>query len=160
MPHVIFVDDHNATKIYNSVTHLNKYNSKIDPIIVVFGEMEGFHSLKLILATEISEKKIDEFSCRKLRSIYNTAIEMFSSNTTSYPGIVQIPYIAFVSPSNMEVPIMAHGEIGLWYESLCWTHSLFLTVRAIISFTTALKCPKHTFDEEHFYQTIEKYKVA
>lgn len=160
VPSVIFVDDFNAIKLQDAVTTLKKENSKLNPTIVVFGEAEGFISLKTILTTEVDEKEIDEFYCKQLNSIYDTAIVMFSSNATSYLSEAQIPYLMFSSPANYEVPVMNYGEIGLWYGSLCWTHSLILTIRAILTRTTTLKIPKHMFDEEHLYETIEKYKVA
>nr|XP_012218994.1 PREDICTED: luciferin 4-monooxygenase-like isoform X2 [Linepithema humile] len=158
MPRVIFVDDENAVEIRNAVRILEEYDPRIESTIVTFGEVAGFLSLKRILEIDVDKTKIDEFKCNAMYRHIDTAIVMFSSNAVSYPGEVQIPYMAFVSPSNLEVPFMTYGETGLWYGSLCWTHSLLLTVRAILSFNTALKIQKMWFDEETFYSIITKYK--
>lgn len=161
-PDIIFTDDTHVSILIAAVLMLQKYKVKINiPKIVIVGKYnlknKNVEFLESILNNELDANELDKFTCVKLKSTMDVAVEMFSSNTISYPGNAQIPYAAFTSPSNNDTPTMIRNEIGLWFGSLCWTHSLLLTVRCILSRVTAIK--HLLFSEGILYRIIQKYKV-
>lgn len=158
-PQLIFVDKENYNRLYSAIKVLNSNGAEpaLSPKIITFGKVEGVDSLELILNENFGKAKIENFSCEEMR-IMDFAALMFSPHATSYPGKVCIRYFAFTCPSNQEIPVMSPDDIGLWYGSLNWTHSLILTVRSIVSHVTVIKCSK--FSEEHMYEMINKYKVT
>lgn len=128
--------------------------------IVVFGDaFDEFESLELILSSkQFKAVDIDAFSCA-LKSIKDPAIILLSCGTTGFLRDVEVPYMIFLAPSNRQIPIMRSGDVGLWFESLCWIISLILTVRAILEYVKVIK--SSGFDEEHqLCQIIQKYEVS
>jgi len=159
-PEIIFIDRDNYRLLNLAIETLaTSEDVIIPPKIITFGKIEGkveVDSLESILNGNFDKDEIDKFSCEKTKPIDIMAV-MFSSNATSYPGKAHIRYFAFTYPANHEIPIMSPNDIGLWYGSLNWTHSMILTVRSIVSYVTVIKCSK--FNDEDMYETIEKYKV-
>lgn len=154
-PDVVFVDEDNFVNLLLAATMLKSIDKIIK--IVTIGEINSsINSLEAILKGDFDKTKIDNFSCEK-NCMTDIAIRTFSSITLNYPGQVDIPYVAFITPSNKETPIMLPGDTGLWYGSLCWTHGPLLTVHSILSYVTAIKST--IFNEDNLYKTIEKYKV-
>ncbi|XP_011706245.1 PREDICTED: uncharacterized protein LOC105461445 [Wasmannia auropunctata] len=157
-PDLIFVDHDHFFELLSAIAILKSIKKIIK--IVTIGESKSsikFNSLEAILNYDFDKDEVDKFSCEK-NDIMDTAIRTFSSTALNYPGQVNVPYVAFVSPSNRQTPVMSPGDIGLWYESLCWTHSPLLTVHSILSYVTAIK--PVVFSEENLFKTIEKYKVT
>ncbi|XP_071564462.1 uncharacterized protein [Temnothorax nylanderi] len=157
-PDVIFVDDDNFTKLILSIVILKSIKKVIK--IVTIGESQfsvKLNSLETILNDSFDKAEIDNFSCVK-NCMMDTAIRTFSSTAKSYPGQVNVPYIAFTSPSNKQTPVMFSGDVGLWYGSLCWTHGPLLTVHTILSYVTAIKSA--VFSINNLLKTIEKYKIT
>lgn len=155
-PDVVFVDDNNFVSLLSAIVSLKSINKIIK--IVIIDKLKSsikLNSLETILNDDFDQAVIDKFSCEENRMM-DSAIRTFSSTTKSYPGQVDIPYIAFTSPSNKETPVMFPNDVGLWYGSLCWTHGSLLTVHSILSYVTAIKS---VFSEDNLYKTIEKYKV-
>lgn len=158
-PKVIFIDEDIISYLKSTLEFLSQFKLKISitPKIVVFGKFGNFYSLDLILNDNFNMVEIDKFSCVNMDPLA-TAVLMFNSNATTYENAETcICYFAFTYPSNQEVPVMSFGDIGLWYGSLCWTHSVLLTFRSIVSYVTAIK--PFYFTEIGLYETIEKYKV-
>ncbi|XP_024871901.1 uncharacterized protein LOC112454639 [Temnothorax curvispinosus] len=156
-PDVIFVDRDNFTQLLLSIVILKSIKKVIK--IVTIGKINisiRLNSLETILNDDFDKTEIDQFSCEK-NHMMDTAIRTFSSVAKTYPGQVDVPYIAFSSPSNKQTPVMIPGAIGLWYGSLCWTHGPLLTVHAILSRVTAIKSA--VLSEVNLYKTIKKYKV-
>jgi len=156
-PDVIFVDHDHFVKLLSAIIILKNIKKIIK--IVTIGEIDTsikFNSLENILNDDFDKAEIDKFFCEK-NDMMDIAIRTFSSTTVHYPGQVNVPYIAFISPSNRQTPVMFPGDIGLWYESLCWTHGPLLTVHAILSHVTAIKSA--VFSEENLFKTIENYEV-
>lgn len=156
-PDVVFVDEDNFIQILLAAAMLKSINKIIK--IVTINEIKSpirLNSLEAILSGDFDKAEIDNFSCEK-NCMRDIAIRTFSSIAINYPGQVDVPYIAFTSPSNKQTPVMLPGDTGLWYESLCWTHGPLLTVHAILSYVTTIKSA--TFSEDNLYKTIEKYKV-
>ncbi|KAL6260702.1 hypothetical protein P5V15_008225 [Pogonomyrmex californicus] len=156
-PDVIFIDDNNYEKLQQALDCLNMNDKICSPKIITFGKIDNVISLESILNIDIDKSKIMKFSC-KVRNTIDVVGTMFSSSATSYPGTSSLRYFAFTFPSNQCIPVMSFGDVGLWYEPLCWTYSLLLIVRSIISFVTVIKSSE--FSEENLYKTIEKYKVT
>lgn len=129
----------------------------ISPKIVVYDEVEGFESLESILDDKHFDKnEVNEFSCTT-SNMRNTAVMLFSSGTTGLPKAVEISQTMFIVPAFWQVPRQSSGSIGLWFGSLSWITSVVLTVRTILSFSTAVKYAG--FDSEKVCRVIEKYKV-
>lgn len=160
-PDIIFIDDINVTVLLSAILILQKHNVKLNiQNIVVIGKCdleEKVDIFESIINNDFDANELDKFACVELKSTMDIAVQMFSSNAISYPGNAQIPYAAFISPSNNNTPTMCRDEVGLWFGSLCWTHSLLLTVRCILSHVTAIKYL--LFSEAIMYRIIEKYKV-
>lgn len=154
-PDVVFVDEDNFITLLLAATMLKSIN-KIIKIVTVREIKSSVNSLEAILKDDFDKAEIDNFSCEK-NCLMDIAIRTFSSIAQRYPGQVDVPYVAFVSPSNKQTPIMIPGDTGLWYESLCWTHGPLLTVHAILSYVTTIKSV--IFNEDNLYKTIAKYKV-
>lgn len=154
-PDVIFIDEDNFVNLLAAIIKSTKKIIKI----VIIDEIKSpikLNSLETILSEDFDQAEIDKFSCEKMDCM-DSAIRTFSSTTKSYPGQVDVPYIAFTSPSNKETPVMYPNGVGLWYSSLCWTHGPLLTVHSILSYVTAVKSA--VFSEDNLYKTIEKYTV-
>ncbi|XP_011863387.1 PREDICTED: luciferin 4-monooxygenase-like isoform X2 [Vollenhovia emeryi] len=157
-PDVIFVDDDNFVTLILVLTILK--DIKKVPKIVTINEIKcalKLNSLEAILDDDLDKAEIDNFTCEKV-SMTDTAIRAFFSSAHSYNTPMNVPYIAFVSPSNKQTPIMSPGDVGLWSDSLCWTHGSLLTVHAILSHVTAIKFA--TFSVDNFYKIIREYKVT
>jgi len=128
------------------------------PKIIVFDNNEGFENLHSILNYRtFNEDSVDYFSCPMI-SIRETAIILFSSGTDSFPKDVDIPQSVFMAPSNQQAPFMRRDDVALWFESFGFITGMFLTIRAIVSYVTAVKV-KPIFHAEKACNLIEKYKV-
>jgi len=160
-PEIIFIDRDNYRLLSSAIdTLVIKEDVITPPKIITFGKIEGkdgVDTLESILNDDFDKDEIDKFSCEETKLMDIMAV-MFSSNATSYPGKAHIRYFAFTCPANHEIPVMSANDIGLWYGSLNWTHSMILTVRSIVSYVTVIKCSKK-FNDEDMYETIEKYNV-
>ncbi|EFN66473.1 Luciferin 4-monooxygenase [Camponotus floridanus] len=164
-PDVIFIDSENLTKLQTAFILTRSFDEPILSKIIVMDEpQEGlmsdkkdYDSLDSIINSKFDPSEIEAFKCAQ-HTERTSAVVMFSSNTSNYPGEAYIPYGLFLSHPNDETPIMKFNDVGLWYEPINWTYSLLLTIRAIISFVTAIKIS--TFNEENLCQIIEKYKVS
>lgn len=130
---------------------------------------EKIISLKSILNGYFHKIKINEFSCTKLKSNKDIAVILFSSGSTNViKQHVALPHAFFTDPSNQQIPDMKFNDVGLWVESLSWNISLLLTVRAILSYVTAVKINivlKHgntmsESDVDYFCNAIQEYKVT
>lgn len=128
------------------------------PKIIVFDHHEAFDSLSSILNYwTFSEDAINYFSCPNI-SMNETAIILFSSGIDSLPKDVDIPQSVFMAPSNQQAPFMRYNDIALWFESFGFITGMFLTIRAITSYVTAVKV-KPIFHAEKACKLIEKHKV-
>lgn len=160
-PDIIFVDDENFTRVRVILRNTRIHYGITDlPRIISLGNktQKNDASLDSILDSEFDQFEVDKFTCTK--NIANsTAIIIFSSNTTNFPGDARISYEAFLSPSNEQTPIMKSNDVGLWYGSINWTHNLLLTIRAIFWYVTAIKLSRDC-TEENLSQIVEKYKVT
>ncbi|XP_011636453.1 4-coumarate--CoA ligase-like 7 [Pogonomyrmex barbatus] len=158
-PDVIFVDNDNFVKLIANILLLKDFDKIIK--IVIIGEDKlpsvKLNSLESILNYNFDKAEIDEFSCEK-NDLMEIAIMTFCSRAMFYSGRAKVPYVAFISPSNQQTPVMVSDTVGLWYGSLYWNHGPLLTVRAILSYVTVIK--SRVFSEENLYKTIEKYKVT
>jgi len=159
-PEIIFIDRDNYRLLNSAIeTLVTSEDTITPPKIITFSKIEGkdeVESLESILNDDFDKDELDKFSCEETKPMDIMAI-MFSSNAASYPGKAHVRYFAFTYPANNEIPEMSPNDIGLWYGSLNWTHSMILTVRSIISYVTVIKCSK--FNDEDMYEMIDKYKV-
>ncbi|XP_029662629.1 luciferin 4-monooxygenase-like [Formica exsecta] len=158
-PDVIFIDDEISLLLKWALLLMQYRDIPVFSKVIILDEKlhSEYDSLGSILSSEFDQFDIDMFTCAEHNEKKNT-ITMFSSNTANYPGQALISYGAFLAPSNDQTPIMKSDDIGLWYESLNWTHSLLLTIRCILWYVTAIK--PSTFDQENLCQIIDKYKVT
>ncbi|XP_050465129.1 luciferin 4-monooxygenase-like isoform X2 [Cataglyphis hispanica] len=161
-PDVIFIDDEIIAEFEMALIIARLHDKmRIFPKIIILdkksGLTKGYDSLGSILNSEFDQFDIDMFTCAK-HSEKERIITMYSSNTANYPGEAYICYGAFLAPSNNQTPVMKSDDIGLWYESLNWTHSLLLTIRCILYYVTAIKAS--TFSHENLCQIVDKYKVT
>ncbi|KAL6439560.1 hypothetical protein ACFW04_003985 [Cataglyphis niger] len=161
-PDVIFIDDEIIIDLEIALMISRQHSRmRIFPKIIILDKKlrltKVYDSLGSILNSEFNQFDIDMFTCAK-HSEKERLITMYSSNTANYPGEAHISYGAFLAPSNSQTPVMKSDDIGLWYESLNWTHSLLLTIRCILSYVTAIK--SSTFSHENLCQIVDKYKVT
>lgn len=158
-PDVIFIDDEISLLLKWALLLMQYRDIPVFSKVIILDNKlySEYDSLGSILSNRFDQFDIDMFTCAEHNEKKNT-ITMFSSNTANYPGQALIPYGAFLAPSNDQTPIMKSDDIGLWYESLNWTHSLLLTIRCILWYVTAIK--PSTFDQENLCQIIDKYKVT
>lgn len=130
----------------------------VSPKIVVYDEVENFESLESILDdAHFDKSEIDGFSCTT-KDLRDTAVMLFSSGSTDLPKAVEISSILMTCPSVRQAPIQSPGSVGLWFGSLSWCTCVMLTIRTILSYSTAVKFTG--FDSEKVCQVIEKYKVS
>lgn len=125
-PDLIFVNHDKFVELLLAIVILKNIKKVIK--IVTIGEMKS--SIKpnspetTILNDDFDKAEIDEFSSEE-NDIMDTAIRTFSFTTRNYPGQMDISYVAFISPSNRETPVMRPNDIGLNYESLLDSRSAF-----------------------------------
>lgn len=162
-PDVIFIDDEIIIYLRSALMITRRHKKmQVFPKIIILDKTfclrkdSFYHSLGSILNSEFHQFDIDTFTCAK-HSEKDIIITMYSSNTANYPGEAYICYGAFLAPSNNQTPVMKSDDIGLWYESLNWTHSLLLTIRCILWYVTAIK--PSAFSPENLCQIVDKYKV-
>lgn len=160
-PDVIFIDEEIIIDLEIALMIARLHDKmRIFPKLIILDKQcrltKVYDSLGSILNSEFNQFDIDTFTCAK-HSEKERIITMYSSNTANYPGEAYICYGAFLAPSNNQTPVMKSDDIGLWYESLNWTHSLLLTIRCILSYVTAIK--SSTFSHENLCQIVDKYKV-
>ncbi|XP_070169309.1 luciferin 4-monooxygenase-like [Polyergus mexicanus] len=161
-PKVIFTDIDKAPLILN-VVNMMKISTKIVVLNKKSNEEEKFESLKSILNSDFDEDEINEFTCAKLENDRHIAVTLFSSGTIGdIRKHVAISHAFFTSPSNQQIPVMSSNDVGLWVESLHWSISLLLTVRAILSYVKAVKINEflNPSFEKCFCDIIQKYKVT
>lgn len=158
-PKIIFASASFAMTILQSACEVKgKCKSVSLPKIIVFENHEVFENLHSILnCRTFNENEINYFSCPMI-SITKTAIILFSSGTDSLPKDVDIPHSVFMAPSNQQAPFMRCNDVAMWFESFGFITGMFLTIRAIVSYVTAIKV-KPMCHAEKACKLIEKYSV-
>lgn len=135
-----------------------KYKSVPLPKIVVFENHTVFENLPSILNYRLfNEDAVNYFSCPMI-SIRETAIILFSSGMDSLPKDVDIPQSVFMAPSNQQALFMHCNDVAIWLEFFGFITGMFLTIRTIVSYVTAIKI-KPMFHAEKVCKLIEKYNV-
>lgn len=131
------------------------YAELFPKIVTIDDNVNGYTYLDSIIKT-LDMSKVKNFSCYHVQK-GQPAIVMYSPNTTSYNGTVEISHMMFWHPPNRRVPTMRKNDVGLWYAPLCSLYGPFLTVHAIVEQVTAIKA--NDFSEKGMCNIIRKYKV-
>lgn len=129
-----------------------------EPTIIIFGTNEQSITLESILNDHYNPVSIDNFTCAKVISMKSTAMKLFTSGTTAPPKAIEIPYSAFMAPSDQHAPNMLQNDIALSFESLGFINGIFMTIQAIFLHVKMIKV-KSQFHTERTCKIIEQYKV-
>ncbi|KMQ86493.1 luciferin 4-monooxygenase [Lasius niger] len=157
-PKILFIDEKFSVTatVYTNILRILDIP---EPTIIIFGTNEQSITLESILNDHYNPVSIDNFTCAKVISMKSTAMKLFTSGTTAPPKAIEIPYSAFMAPSDQHAPNMLQNDIALSFESLGFINGIFMTIQAIFLHVKMIKV-KSQFHTERTCKIIEQYKVT
>ncbi|KAL6448500.1 hypothetical protein ACFW04_000421 [Cataglyphis niger] len=164
-PTVLFINEEFYTENRDLVNKFKIFNDISMLLIITFSNKNlqatngDFLTLEKILNLDYDLFSIEHFSCAKVINIKSTAMRLFTPGTTAFPTQVEIPYLAFMAPSDQQAPNMFKNDTALLFESLCFINGIFITIQAILLQVKIIRI-KSQFNAETACKTIKKYKIT